>query len=259
MAAKKKRSKKKAAREAPRLWVPKLGMFLLRVFTGALFVDAVYYKLWVTRMSANGMGLFEAFEHFVEADYKPLVQHAAANPPEIFGLELTWFSGFMEHAMLPGAVPTVMGPAVLIFELLLGIALILGTGVRLMAALGALLMLVFAMAKGSYMLSIAGSPPHGLGTNWILLFVLLALALTAAGADVGARQPPAAPPAGLGLLTEPAASRPLRAGRKVGRMGAAHARRGEAPPCCPSINRWSRTRSTTASPRRRSGSSARSR
>lgn len=183
MAAKKKRSRKKAARDAPHLWVPKLGMFLLRVFTGALFVDAIYYKLWVTRMSAAGrdMGLFEAFEHFVEMDYKPLVRQAAEHPPEVFGVTLTWFSGFMENIMLPGAVPTVMGPAILVFELFLGFALILGVGVRLMASLGALLVLVFALAKGSYLLSISGGAPDSLGTNWILFFVLIALAMTAAG------------------------------------------------------------------------------
>ena len=185
MAAKKKRARKRtAARDAPRLWVPKLGMFLLRVFTGALFVDAVYYKLWVTRMRAAdpqaadggglGLSLLDAFDHFVEHDYKPLVQHAAENPPALFGRDLTWFSSFMENIMLPGAVPDLMGPAILVFELLLGFALILGLGVRLMGMLGAALMLVFAMAKGTYFLGVTS-------TNWLLLFVLVALALTAAG------------------------------------------------------------------------------
>jgi len=183
MAARKKRAKRKPAAPPPRLWVPKLGVFLLRVFTGALFLDAIYYKLWLTRMSAPGpgpgegglgLGLFAAFDHFVQNDYRPLVQHAIQHPPQAFGVRMTWFSTFLENVMLPGAVPSVMGPAILVFELLLGLSLVLGVGVRLMAALGALLMLAFGMAKGMYFLTIGG-------TNWILFFVLLALALTAAG------------------------------------------------------------------------------
>ena len=67
-------------------------MFLLRVFTGVLFLDAIYYKIYLTRMRAPavpvedgglGLGLFEAFEHFVEHDYKPLVQRAIDFPPEL--------------------------------------------------------------------------------------------------------------------------------------------------------------------------------
>ncbi|MDJ0973138.1 MAG: hypothetical protein QNJ98_01585 [Planctomycetota bacterium] len=187
MAARKKRARKKPARKAssaPRLWVPTMGIFLLRVFTGLLFIDAVYFKLWVTRMRAPdpaaadggglGLGLFDALEHFVEHDYKVLVRQAVENPPQVFGTTWTWFSDFLEAVMLPGAVPDVMGPAILFFELLLGIALVLGVGVRLMAMLGAALMLIFGLAKGMYFLTIAG-------TNWLLFFVLVALALTAAG------------------------------------------------------------------------------
>lgn len=184
MAAKKRGAKKQSTPPPPRLWVPKLGVFLLRVFTGALFIDAVYYKLYLTRMRAPatvageegglGLGLIEAFNHFVEHDYKPLVQHAIDFPPELFGAPMNWYSKFSANVLMPGAVPDVLGPAVLIFELLLGIALVLGTGVRLMAGLGAALMLVFGMSKGMYFLSISG-------TNWILFFVLIALATSAAG------------------------------------------------------------------------------
>lgn len=183
MTARKKRARKTAARKTspsePRgLWVPILGIFLLRVFTGALFVDAVYYKLWVTRMSAppdgRGLGLFAAFEHFVEYDYRPMVEQAVREPPVVFGTTWVWYADFLESVMLPGAVPSIAGPAILVFELALGIALILGVGVRLMAMLGAALMLAFGLAKNMYVLTITG-------TNWLLFFVMIALALTAAG------------------------------------------------------------------------------
>lgn len=176
---KKARGRKRAREQAPRLWVPKLGIFLLRVFTGAVFLDAVYHKLWLTRMrpvedGGLGLGLFDAFAHFVEHDYEPMVRAAVERPPRFLGHELTWYADFLESVMLPGAVPDVMGPLILVFELLLGLSLVLGAGVRLMAFLGALLMLAFGMAKGAYLLTV-------LQTNWMLLFILLALALTAAG------------------------------------------------------------------------------
>ena len=188
MAARKKRARKKTARKgassAPRLWVPTMGVFLLRVFTGLLFIDVVYYKLWVTRMRAPdpmaadggglGLGLFDAFEHFVENDYIPLIEKAVREPPVVFGTEWVWFSNLLESVMLPGAVPSIAGPAILVFELLLGITLVFGIGVRLMAMLGAALMAVFGLSKGMYFLTIQG-------TNWLLVFVLIALALTAAG------------------------------------------------------------------------------
>lgn len=181
--AAKKRGGGKTSSPPPRLWVPKLGVFLLRVFTGALFLETIYYKLYLTRMRAPapppeegglGLGLFDAFEHFVETDYKPLVQKAIDHPPVVFGHTWDWYSDFAANVLMPGAVPDILGPAVLVFELLLGIALVLGAGVRLMAGLGALLMLVFGMSKGMYFLTIQG-------TNWILFFVLIALATSAAG------------------------------------------------------------------------------
>ena len=77
--------------------------------------------------------------------------------------------------MLHGSVPYVLGPAILFFEGLLGVSLVLGVGVRLMGFLGALLMAAFGLAKGLYVLTITQ------GTNWILMVMLLALALMAAG------------------------------------------------------------------------------
>lgn len=179
MAAKKRRGKKASKQAPPRLWVPKLGMFLLRVFTGALFLDTVYFKLWLTRMRAPedgglGLGLFDAFEHFVDHDYKVHIQRAVETPPVVLGSTWQWWSDMMESVFLPGAVPYVVGPAVLVFELLLGLSLVLGAGVRLFAGLGALLMLVFGLNKAQYLLTIQG-------INWILCFVLIALATAAAG------------------------------------------------------------------------------
>ena len=170
MAARRKRE----SGGAGALWPAKLGLFLLRAFTGALFLDAVYFKIVVTRMQGFGMSLFEAFDHFVETDYKRMIQNAIDHPPSIGTWEMTWYGDFLEAVMLPGAVPDVMGPAILIFELLLGIALVLGAGVRLMAALGALLMLAFGLAKSQYFLTVTG-------TNWLLFFVLLFFALAGAG------------------------------------------------------------------------------
>ena len=156
------------------MWPAKVGLFLLRVFTGALFIDAIYYKLWVTRIQGLDLSLLEAFDHFVETDYKPLIRHAVQNPPEVFGHPVTGYAVFLENVMLPGAVPDVVGPAILVFELLLGISLVLGLGVRLMAFLGALLMVAFGLAKNMYLLSVTG-------TNWLLFFVLLFFALAGAG------------------------------------------------------------------------------
>jgi uncharacterized membrane protein YphA (DoxX/SURF4 family) len=156
------------------MWPAKLGLFCLRVFTGALFVDAVYYKLWVTRIQGLGLSLLEAFEHFVQHDYEPMVRRAMHQPPEIFGLRQDWYAAFLRDVMLPGAVPDVVGPAILGFELLLGISLALGVGVRLSAFLGALLMLAFGLAKSLYFLSVTGP-------NWLLMFVLLFFSLAGAG------------------------------------------------------------------------------
>jgi uncharacterized membrane protein YphA (DoxX/SURF4 family) len=157
-------ARRKGSAGAPRLWPTQLGLFALRAFTGLVFVDAIYYKLWVTRMSKGGLGLslFDAFEHTVE------------HPPVLFGWEMRWYSSFLDNVLLPGAVPYVVGPAILVFELLLGISLCFGIGVRLMAFLGALLMLAFGMAKNMYFFTVTG-------TNWILMMVLLFFALSGAG------------------------------------------------------------------------------
>jgi uncharacterized membrane protein YphA (DoxX/SURF4 family) len=138
------------------------------VYTGALFLDAVQWKVLEA-----GLPLDEAVHRFVAQEYEPLVRHAIAHPPELWGWRLDAYSDFLSAVMLPGA--SVLGPLVLLFEALLGVSLVLGAGVRGMALGGALLMLAFGLAKGLYFLTVST------GTNWLLMVVLLALALTGAG------------------------------------------------------------------------------
>lgn len=189
MAAKRKTGGGKgAASPSGRLWPPKLGIWMLRVYTGALFIDVFYYKIILGRMQRHDMSLREALAHFSETDYTTLLQRAIANPPTIGlwgdGWRLDWFAGFLENVMLPGQVPYIAGACIICFELVLGVALVLGVGVRLMASLGALLILIFGLAKSSYFLTIMHGRQAdvlGPGPNWLILFVLLCLAFTAAG------------------------------------------------------------------------------
>ncbi len=152
----------------PALWPARLGVFLLRVYLGAVFLDAFHYKVF-----AAGVPLGEAFDLFVTYEYEPLVRQGIESPPEVLGVTWTWYADFLSAVMLPGA--HFFGPAILVFEGLLGVALVLGAGVRLMGLLGAFLMAAFGLAKGLYFLTAARS------TNWIFAVALLALALVAAG------------------------------------------------------------------------------
>ena len=151
------------------LWPAKLGVFSLRVFTGAVFFDAALYKLVVPDRS-----LGEAIEDFAEKDYVPLVQQAVEQPPVVLGWRMDWYASLLENLMLPGNAPYVFGGAILFFELLLGISLVLGAGVRLMGLLGAWLMIGFGLARGAWFLTTRAP-------NWILMVILLSLALMAAG------------------------------------------------------------------------------
>ncbi|MDJ0521246.1 MAG: hypothetical protein QNJ90_04150 [Planctomycetota bacterium] len=176
MAAKKKASRKKAARRKPAssggggVWPAMLGITALRVFTGAVFLGVAHWKL-----IKPGLPLKETIVRFTELDYLPLVQHAVLNPPEVFGTKWSWFSDLLESVALGGNAPYVIAGAVLFFEALLGISLILGACVRLMAFLGAILIAVMGLAKGLFFLTVTQ------GTNWYLVMILLALSLMAAG------------------------------------------------------------------------------
>lgn len=171
MAARKKAKRKRsgAGGDGGSLWAPKLGVFALRVFTGLILVSAVHYKL-----TAPGLPLGEALDHFIEHDYTPLVQRAVENPPNVLGFEWQWFSDALGAVALGGAAPKVLGTFVLALEGLVGIALMLGACTRLAAALGAGLMTVFGLAKGTYFLTVSQS-------NWYLVMICVMLALTGAG------------------------------------------------------------------------------
>ncbi len=156
------------------LWAPKLGIVSLRVFTGAVMFSAAWYKL-VT----PGTGLGDTINNFAEREYIPLVRQAIAHPPTVLGWRMDWFSSLLENVFLPGQSPYVFGAAILFFEGLLGISLILGVCTRLMSVLGAFLMLGFGLAKGLPFLTVTK------GTNWFLVMILFTLALTAAGRILG--------------------------------------------------------------------------
>lgn len=172
MAARKKRAPAKRKAPAGRgLWAPKAGLVSLRVFTGAIFLAAAWWKL-----IRPGLGLGETLRHFAENDYTRLFEGAVRDPPVVLGWRMQWFAEFSQHVMLPGNAPYVFGTAFLCFEVLLGVSLVLGACVRLTALLGALLMLISGLAKRMFFLSIQGA-----GSNWMLMVMLLALACTAAG------------------------------------------------------------------------------
>lgn len=150
------------------LWPARVGVFVLRVYLGAVFVDAFQYKVLEA-----GLPLGQAFDRFVTYEYEPLLRQAIQSPPQVFGTTLQWYADFLEAVMLPHG--GIFGPMILVFEGLLGLSLVLGVGVRLMGALGALLMAAFGLAKGLYFLTAAKS------TNWVFMVALLALSLMAAG------------------------------------------------------------------------------
>jgi len=176
MAARKKSSRKRKSPARPpsggggSLWPAKTAILLLRLFCGAIFLGTAHWKL-----IRPGLPLGETITRFTERDYLPLVQYAVAHPPVVLGWEMTWFSNFLDMVALGGNAPYVIAGAVLFFEALLGICLVLGLGTRLMAFLGALLMAVMGLCKGLYFLTVTK------GTNWYLVVMLLVLALMAAG------------------------------------------------------------------------------
>ncbi len=179
MAARKKSARKKAASKGGTpsggggsLWPVKVALVSLRVFTGAVFLSVAHWKL-----IKPGLPPGESITRFTEGDYLPLVRHAVDNPPNVLGWELTWFSSLIESVGLGGSAPYLIAGAVLIFEALLGICLVLGLGTRLMAFLGALLMAVMGLCKGLPFLTVSRAG----GSNWYLMMLLFALALMAAG------------------------------------------------------------------------------
>ena len=178
MAAKKKASRKRKAsrRKKPAgrgPLAPRIAIAFLRVFVGALFVDAVQYKLF-----SQGLPLADAIDQFVATQYVPYLQAAIADPPKFFGTPMTFYTWFLEHVMLADGWKTFFAAAILFFEGLLGFALVLGACTRIFAVLGAILMAAFALMWRHYFLTATYS-------HWILTVVLVVLAVLAAGRFFG--------------------------------------------------------------------------
>ncbi|MDA1193892.1 MAG: DoxX family protein [Planctomycetota bacterium] len=196
MAARKQPTRKAAARKSPArasessgggLWAPKLGIVALRLFAGLVFLAVAHHKLIAPleetlpdgRVIESELSLNDRIVTFAELDLIVRVDAAIEKPPHIFGWELRWFSDALEATVRPGKAPYVFAAIIMFFEALVGISLVLGLATRLMAFLGALLMLVFGLAKALPFLTVTQ------GTNWYLVMILFALSLTAAGRIYG--------------------------------------------------------------------------
>ncbi|MFV1960050.1 MAG: DoxX family membrane protein [Planctomycetota bacterium] len=157
-------------------------LLLLRLYAGAFFLATAHWKL-----VQEGWSIGEKIEAFRVDGYVPTIERAIAHPPEVFGQRLDFFAAFLRDVMLPAA--SWMAPAILFFEVVLGLGLVLGLGTRLLGALGFLMMLAFSLAKGGP--GAAAGDPVGVcfltvrSANWPMTLILLALALGAAGRFVG--------------------------------------------------------------------------
>jgi len=153
-------------------------MFSLRFYVGFVLLAGAHYKL----ITPEG-GIKDAIVVFAETeyrgyvrDYPQAVERGEAPPPSVFGVEMRWYPRFLATVMDGGSAPYVVGGGILIFEALLGVSLMLGVCTRLMGLLGGLLMLAFAFARGPDLPFYTLRMP-----NYLLMMVLFALALTAAG------------------------------------------------------------------------------
>ncbi len=175
--AKKKRRKKRRRSKQGDLEAPvthraaRFGVFVTRVYTGLVFLDAIEYKLL-----AKDMPFAAAVEHFVTKEYTELVQRCVEHPASIFGWRMDGYASFLEHVMLHDSLRWWFAVSILVFETLLGLTLVLGLWTRVMATLGALLMVAFGLAKAMYIFSLSGD-----GSNWLLTVMLANLALLHAG------------------------------------------------------------------------------
>lgn len=157
------------------------GVVVLRLWAGGFFLVTAWWKLVQEGYTiGERMGLFRA-------EYVTWIERAIAQPPELFGHVLGFYTDFLEAVMLPAA--PVLAPALLLFEALLGVSLVLGLGVRLTASLGVLMMLAFDLAKPQP----GASPEDPVGVflftvhsaNWPVTLILLLLALVPAGRILG--------------------------------------------------------------------------
>lgn len=151
-----------------------VSLLLLRLYAGAVFCDVVYYKLWGRDEGAHTFS--ENVRHFQEVEVPRLVRRAVEDPPEVFGSPWTGYGEFV-RATAMGREGTI-AILVLVAEALLAVTLLLGVGVRLGAALGALMMASFGAAKSTWLLTVQD-------TNWALVVILLVCSILAAGRAVG--------------------------------------------------------------------------
>jgi len=161
---------KKTPQVGARLWPAKLGIVLLRVFVGAVFLATFYHKVLSHDMSFGDALAF--YTEGEESQYREMIVGAIETPPRFFGTEMTFYSDFLQNVMLE--YPRFYMACILIFEGLLGLALVMGFATRIFAFLGALLMCAFALAWRHHILTVSGP-------QWLLAVALFTLALTAAG------------------------------------------------------------------------------
>jgi uncharacterized membrane protein YphA (DoxX/SURF4 family) len=155
----------------------KVSIFGLRVWTGIYFLSSAWYKLIQEGYTVGEkIGAFEQL-------YVKTVANAIDHPPEVLGFRLDFFADFLEHVMLPAR--GFFAPAILFFEAVLGICLVLGLGVRFIAFLGFLMMLAFSLAKAHP--GASETDPVGVflftvhSSNWPVTLLLLAFVLIGAG------------------------------------------------------------------------------
>ena len=184
MSTRRKRRKRTPGGKAGGAILPRgagIGVTVLRLWTGGFFLVTAWWKL-----VQEGYSVGEKIGHFRE-ETVVWIERAIRQPPELFGTPLTAYAAFLESVMLPAA--PVLAPVILFFELLLGISLVLGVGVRLSALLGFLMMLAFDLAKPQP----GGGEADPMGVflftvhsaNWPVTLILLLLALVPAGRILG--------------------------------------------------------------------------
>lgn len=186
--AKKGRAGKKRRRaggvpDLPGPFATGLAIVSLRLWTGAFFLVTAWWKL-----IEPGFSVGEKIAVFRD-QYALFIDNVVAHPPQVLGVTLQFFADFLGNVMRPAI--GFAAPLILFFEILLGLGLVLGLGVRLLASLGFLLMLVFSLGKPQPGGAFPLEEPVGVflftvkSANWPLTLILLALALLAAGRILG--------------------------------------------------------------------------
>jgi len=169
----------------PEPWPPRasrIALVLLRAWTGAFFLVTAWWKL-----VQEGYSFGEAIERFRVDELLPMVEGAIASPPVALGLRLQAYADLLASVALPAS--GVLAPAILLFEAVLGLCLLLGLFTRAVAGLGFLLMLAFSLAKPQP--GAAPEDPVGVflftvkSANWPVTGILLLLSLAAAGRVLG--------------------------------------------------------------------------